>query len=228
MSVRAEPQSVQPLIPEPEFEITGAAHVAFAAGPTMLFSATATEPNGFEVQSIGLTVQVMIDPARRGYDPDTRERLAELFGPPASWAPSTSGLAWARVAATVPGFSGSTAFGLEVPCTYDLEVAAAKYFYALQDGQVPLTFHFNGNVFYRSRAPEAGQLQVVPVSWSNSAQYTMEVETWRAMMAEHYPGGGWIRVADQTLAALNQRRAARGSPSFDACVQELLEEASGD
>jgi hypothetical protein len=226
MSVRAEPQSVQPLIPEPGFEITGAAHVAFAAAPTMLFSATATEPNGFAVQSIGLTVQVMIDPARRGYDPDTRERLAELFGPPASWAPSTSGLAWARVAATVPGFAGSTAFGLEVPCTYDLEVAAAKYFYALQDGQVPLTFHFNGNVFYRS--PAGGQLQVVPVSWSNSAQYSMEVEVWRSMMAEHYPGGGWIRVQDGTLAALNQRRAARGLPSFDACVQELLEEAADD
>jgi hypothetical protein len=226
MSVRAEPESVPWLIPEPGFEITGAAHVAFAASPTMLFSATATEPNGFEVQSIALTVQVMIDPARRGYDPETRERLAELFGPPASWAPSTSGLAWARVAATVPGFSGSTAFGLEIPCTYDLEVAAAKYFYALADGQVPLTFHFNGNVFYRS--PAGGQLQVVPVSWSNSAQYSMEVEVWRSMMAEHYPGGGWIRVQDGTLAALNQRRAARGLPSFDACVQELLEEAADD
>ena len=226
MSVRAEPESVPWLIPEPGFEITGAAHVAFAASPTMLFSATATEPNGFEVQSIALTVQVMIDPARRGYDPETRERLAELFGPPASWAPSTSGLAWARVAATVPGFSGSTAFGLEIPCTYDLEVAAAKNLNALADGQGPLTFHFNGNVFYRS--PAGGQLQVVPVSWSNSAQYSMEVEVWRSMMAEHYPGGGWIRVQDGTLAALNQRRAARGLPSFDACVQELLEEAADD
>jgi hypothetical protein len=228
VSVRAEPESVRPLIPEPEFEITGASHVAFAATPTMLFSATASEPNGYQVQSIALTVQVMIDPARRGYDVETRGRLAELFGPPASWAPSTSGLAWARVAATVPGFSGSTAFGLEVPCTYDLEVAAAKYFYALQDGQVPLSFHFNGNVFYRPHPPADGQLQVVPVSWTNSAQYTMPVQTWRAMIAEHYPGGGWIRVADSTLAALNQRRATRGLASFDACVNELLEAGAND
>jgi hypothetical protein len=222
MSIRAEP-GVHALIPEPEFEITGAAHVAFAATPTILFSATATEPNGFEVQSIALTVQLMIDPARRGYDPDTRQRLAELFGPPASWAPSTSGLAWARVAATVPGFSGMTAFGLEVPCTYDLEVAAAKYFYALEDGQVPLTFHFNGSVFYRSGPPAGGRLQVTPISWSNSAQYRMPVEVWRAMIAEHYPGGGWIRLHETTLATLNRRRGARGLPSFDACVRELLE-----
>ena len=127
---RAE-QRPRPLVPEPEFAVTGAAHMAFAATPTMLFAATATDPSGHEIQSIALTAQVMIDPAKRGYDPETRERLAELFGPPASWAPSTSGLAWARVAATVPGFTGSTTFALEVPCTYDLEVAAAKYFYAV-------------------------------------------------------------------------------------------------
>lgn len=209
------------LVPAPEFAVTGAEHIPFAAAPTMVFRGLATEPQGMEVQSIALTAQVMIDPARRGYDPETRERLAELFGPPASWAPSTSGLAWARVAAGVPGFTGSAAFTLEVPCTYDLEVAAAKYFYAVHDGLVPLSFHFNGNVFYRE---EHGRLMVVPVSWSSTAQYSMPVATWRAMIAEHYPGGGWIRVDTATLAALNDRRAARGLGSFDACVRELLEQ----
>ena len=106
MSLRA-PQEPTAVVPEPEFEITGAAHISFAAVPTLRFSALATEATGVEVQSIALTAQVMIDPARRGYDPQTRERLAELFGPPATWTPSTSGLAWARVAASVPGFTGS-------------------------------------------------------------------------------------------------------------------------
>jgi hypothetical protein len=211
------------LVPAPEFAVIGAEHVPFAAAPTMLFRALATDPQGLAVQSIALTAQVMIDPARRGYDPETRERLSELFGPPATWAPSTSGLAWARVAATVPGFTGSAAFTMEVPCTYDLEVAAAKYFYAVRDGLVPLSFHFNGNVFYRD---ERGQLMVVPVAWSSTAQYSMPVQTWRAMIAEHYPGGGWIRVDEQTLAALNDRRATRGQGSFDACVRELLEQAT--
>ncbi len=163
----------------------------------------------------------MIDPARRGYDPETRERLAELFGPPASWAPSTSGLSWARVSATVPAFTGSTTFALEVPCTYDLEVAAAKYFYAVQDGQVPLSFHFNGNVFYR--AP-GDQLMVVPVSWSRTAQYKMPVAVWRAMIEEHYPGGGWIRLHREHAGRAQPADApAQGLPSFDACVAELLE-----
>ena len=100
----------------------------------------------------------MIDPARRGYDPETRERLAELFGPPASWTPSTQGLSWARVAAVIPSFRQSATFAIEVPCTYDLEVAAAKYFYALEDGFAPLSFHFYGSIFYRTpeRRPADG------------------------------------------------------------------------
>ncbi len=212
--------------PAPEFAIAGAAHIPFAAAPTMLFEAVATEATGAEIQSIALTAQLMIEPAKRGYDADTRERLTELFGPPASWAPSTSGLPWARVAATVPGFTGETRFSLEVPCTYDLEVAAAKYFYAVADGEVPLVFHFNGNVFFHSDRPP-GRLQVTPISWASSAPYRMPVAAWRAMIAEHYPGGGWIRVSDQTLRALHDRRAARGLATLDQCVAELLEAGDG-
>ncbi len=226
MSVQAEPEPVEALAPEPYFSVTGARHRDFAAIPTMVFTGAATEPTGHEIQSIALAAQVMIDPARRGYLPRTRERLAELFGAPASWTPSTQGLAWSRVTTIVPAFQGSTAFELEVPCTYDLEVAATKYFHALADsaapdegGEVPLSFHFNGTVFYFARD---GRLQVIPVPWSATAQYSMPVAAWRAMIAEHYPGGGWIRLQEDTLDALNARRAARGLASFDACVTELL------
>lgn len=221
MNVQMERE--RPLItgPEPGFGILSCAHLAFAAAPTMIFSVHASDPTGHEIQSMALSVQVMIDPARRGYDPPTRERLAELFGPATSWSPSTQALAWARVGTVVPAFVGQTTFGLEVPCSYDLEVAASKYFYALEAGDVPLSFHFNGTVFYRGAQ---GQLQVVPVPWSASASFKMPISSWRAMIAEHYPGGGWIRLSDQTLAALNARRASRGLPSFDACLGELLSE----
>ncbi|HUO69244.1 MAG TPA: DUF6084 family protein [Solirubrobacteraceae bacterium] len=219
MSVEAVGSRTAQRIPAPEFAITGCGHLPFAAGPTLIFSGAATDATGSEIQSIALSVQVMIDPARRGYDSETRERLAELFGPPATWTPSTQGLAWARVSALVPGFTATASFELELPCTYDLEVAAAKYFYALADGFAPLSFHFNGTVFYRD---VDARLQVTPVAWSATAQYSLPIATWRAMIAEHYPGGGWIRVSDATLAALNARRGRRGLPSFDMCIEELL------
>ncbi len=214
-----------PLILEPGFAVTGAAHLAYAATPTMVFSATISVPTAHEIQSVALSVQVMIDPARRGYDAPTRGRLVELFGPPAAWTPSTQGLAWARVSTIVPAFVGSATFALELPCTYDLEVAAAKYFFALPGGEVPLSFHFSGSVFYHGTG---GRLQVTPVPWSATAQFRMPLAAWQAMIAEHYPGGGWIRLKHETLETLNTRRAARGLPSFDTCVEELLSEGETD
>ena len=219
MSVEDATGAIGARIPAPELEIVGAAHVPFAAAPTLRFEALAREPDAVPIQSIGLTAQVMIDPARRGYDPATRERLAELFGPPERWTPSTQGLSWARVTAAVPGFTGETRFAIEVPCTYDLEVASAKYFDALPDGSVPLSFHFNGTVFYHD--PD-GRLQMTPISWSTTARYRMELTAWRAMIDEHYPGGGWVRLSRDTLAAVHALRADRGLSSADALVRELL------
>ena len=221
MSVAPETEAARPDIPEPAFFITGAGHEAFAAAPTMVFSAGVSDPTGHEIQTIALSAQVMIDPARRGYDSATRVRLTELFGPPASWTPSTQGLVWARVATVVPAFTGSAQFTMEISCTYDLEVAAAKYLYALADGEVPLSFHFSGTVFYRG--PD-GRLQVTPVPWTSTARFGMPIAAWRAMIAAHYPGGGWIRLSETTLAALQERRAGRGLPSFDACIAALLEQ----
>lgn len=225
MSLGAQTATVQAGIPAPRFEITHAAHLAFAASPTMVFEAVATEPAGHDIRSLALSVQVMIEPVKRGYNSDTRGRLVELFGPPARWGASTQGLQWGRVAVIVRGFRQSTTFAIELPCTYDLEVAAAKYLHALSDGEVPLGLHFSGQVFYRDAE---GRLQVAPVPWSRTAQFRMPIAAWRAMIAEHYPGGGWIRLADDTLSTLNDRRAARGLPTFDACVKELLAEEAGD
>jgi Family of unknown function (DUF6084) len=225
VSAAAEPRPARPRIPEPEFVITGAGHLEYAAAPTMTFAGGVSDPGGHEIQTLALSAQVMIDPARRGYDEVERARLSELFGPPAGWTPSTQSLVWARVGAVVPAFSGATTFTLELPCTYDLEVAAAKYFYALRGGEVPLSFHFSGTVFYRG--PD-GRLQVAPVPWTATARFGMPVAAWRAMIAHHYPGGAWVRVSESTLAALQARRSGRGLPSFDACVAELLDEEAPD
>ncbi len=62
----------------------------------------------------------------------------------------------------MPSFTGSTPFAVEVPCTYDLEVASAKYFDAL-DGrrraaQLPLQRH---RALPRRRRPAAGRARAV-------------------------------------------------------------------
>jgi Family of unknown function (DUF6084) len=216
----AEPVPPAPGAIAPEFAVNGVSWVQDAAAPTLRFELAVTETSGREVFTMALTAQINIDPARRSYDEQTRAALVELFGPPERWAATTQSFVWAHASTLVPSFTGATTFGLPVPCTYDLELAAAKYFYSLPDGEVPLSFHFTGSVLHRG---DAGQLQVVLVPWTCSADWRMPIATWRAMMDRHYPNGAWVRLHADTVEALGRRKARRGLPSYDACIADLLE-----
>ena len=204
---------------EPAFSVLDVEPVPHAATPTLRFHLHVEDPLGREVHTIALSTQIQIDPARRTYDDETRERLVELFGPPERWASTTQVFRWAHVSALVPGFTGATSFAIEVPCTYDMEVAASKYFYSLSGGEVPLSFLFNGMVLYSG---EGDRLQVAQVPWSCTARWRMPVEAWKRVMAAYYPGGGWVRLETSTLDALAARKAAEGQHSFDALIAELL------
>jgi hypothetical protein len=202
-----------------EFTVMGAEPIEHAATPGVRFHVHVSEPEGREVYTVALSTQIHIDPARRSYDDATRERLVELFGEPERWGATTHSFQWARIESLVPSFTGSTMAALELPCTYDLEVASAKYVDALGDGDVPLSFHFNGTVLYRGADD---RLQVVLVPWSCSARWRMPVDVWRRTMDAHYPGGGWIRLQRETLDALARVKAERGLHTFDDTVRDLL------
>jgi len=204
---------------EPAFTVLGAAPVPHAAAPTLRFDLHVLDPLGRDVHAIALSTQIRIDPARRAYDDATRERLVELFGAPERWAATTQAFHWAHVDTLVKGFTGATSFAVDVPCTYDLEVAASKYFYSLPGGEVPLSFLFNGMVLYSG---ERDRLQVTPVPWSCTARWRMPVDAWKGLMAAYYPGGGWVRLQTETLDALARRKAQRGDHSFDDTIRGLL------
>jgi uncharacterized protein DUF6084 len=204
---------------DPEFSVLDVEALTGTAAPMLRFHVHVADPLGREIHTIALTTQIQIDPARRAYDDAEHERLVELFGPPERWASTTEVLRWAHVAGLVPGFTGATSFAVDVPCTYDLEVAASKYFYSLSGGEVPLSFLFNGMVLYRG---EADRLQVAQVPWSCTARWRMPVAAWKGVIAAHYPGGGWVRVQTETLDALAARKADGGHHSYDAVLRELL------
>jgi hypothetical protein len=209
----------QPLLGEPAFTVLGVEPVPNAAAPELRFHLHVDDPLGRAVHTIALSTQIQIDPARRAYDLETRERLVELFGAPERWASTTQVFRWAHVDTLVKGFTGATSFAVDVPCTYDLEVAASKYFYSLPGGEVPLTFLFNGMVLYTG---EHDRLQVAQVPWSCTAKWRLPVDVWKRVMAAYYPGGGWVRLSTETLDALARRKALQGDHSFDATVGRLL------
>ena len=210
--------------PVPEFEVVGSEPVSRAAAPTLSFRVRVTDSSAADVYTIALTVLITIEPAKRTYDDETRERLVELFGEPERWATTTTNFRWTQADVLVPSFTGSTEFEVAVPCTYDLEVASSRYFDGLSGGEAPLRFHFNGTVLYAN----GGEVQMLRVPWDRSARYAMPVEVWRRMSAEHYPFRTWMALDRETLGRLMRRKADLGLPTLDACVAELLERGESE
>ena len=140
-------------MPELSFTVEGAEPVLFAAAPLLGFKLRVRQEAGANppvpIQSVLLRCQVRIEPVRRRYQGAEPQRLRELFGEPANWGRSLHSMLWTHAAVVVPPFTDSVVVDLPVPCTYDFNVAAAKYFDALEDGEVPLSLLFSGNVFYQ-------------------------------------------------------------------------------
>jgi hypothetical protein len=221
--LRPGPAGERDFGPEVTFEVLGAAHEPFAAQPTLRFELSVFEPKDRPIYAISLTAQINFDPARRSYDAATREELFELFGAPERWPSTTRSFLWCHATTMVHSFTGATTFGLEVPCTADLEVVAARYIAALPDGEVPLTMHFTGRILYEG--PQR-QVQVVHLPWTTSASYQMPMSVWRNMMKHHHGESGFVLVHNDTLTALTKRKRDRGLHSYDAVVLDLLEQAA--
>ncbi len=208
--------------PDVEFAVLGARPVKYAAAPMLALDLQVTETAGRQVYMLALSIQLMIEPARRAYDEAAHERLVELFGAPERWAVTTRSLVWATLDVVVPAFSGQTTVTVPIACHFDLELAAAKYLHSLTDGEAPLALHLNGMVYYPG---EDGGLQIVLLPWSNSIGFRMPVRVWRETIEHYYPGTAWVGLRAQTFAALQRAKLTRGLATLDDAVSALLDEA---
>ena len=207
-------------LPRLTFTIDSAEAVRFAAAPTIAF--TLTVGSSRPVRSLSLNAQIRIVPARRGYEEGDQARLVELFGTPERWGETLRGFLWTNTTLVVPPFQGSTTVELPVSCTYDLEVAAARYFQALGDGDVPLEFLFSGTVFYLD---ENGALRTVQVPWECEAQFRLPLGIWRRAIENHFPGSAWLRLRRDVFDRLVAYKGGRTLPTWEATIAELLDRA---
>ena len=203
------------------FAVVGAKVEPYAASPALSLRIRITESSGVQIHAIGLRVQVRIEPQRRRYSSEEEERLYELFGDTPQCGDSLRPFLWTHIWTTIGKFDGDTEFDLPMECTYDFEVAGAKYLHALADGDIPLLLLFSGTVFTRGESGFSAE----PLSWSLEASHRMPVAVWRNMMDLYYPNSGWIRVGRDTLDDLQRFRASRGLPTWDQAFGQLLKEA---
>ncbi|KOU88669.1 MULTISPECIES: DUF6084 family protein [Streptomyces] len=202
------------------FSVTGVRADPYAAGPTLVFRLRITADPDSRVHALALRCQIRIEPARRGYGPAEAEGLADLFGERSRWGTTLQPVQFAQVSVMVPGFTGETETDLVVPCTYDMDIAATRYFEALQDGEVPLLLLFSGTAFTGD-----GGFRVEPVPWDREASYRMPVAVWREMVEQHFPGCGWLRLPRDTMAELLAYRSRHALASWEATVRALLDSA---
>jgi hypothetical protein len=204
------------------FGCTGAHALRYAATPTLCFTLTITEGSGVRVHAIALRCQIRIEPHRRRYSAAQARRLHDLFGDTSRWADTVKPIQLATVSTMVPGFTSVTETELQVPCTYDLEVASARYLQALDDGTIPLLLLFSGTVFVANG--ESYSVQLVP--WSSEASYRMPAAVWQDVVDGHFPGSAWLRCAADTLDALSAFKAEHALPTWDATLTALLASAA--
>ena len=213
-------------MPDLSFEVTGVEAPTFAAAPLLMFKLRlANTPAAESIHTIVLRCQIQIEATRRRYNGAEQERLLDLFGEPERWRTTLRAMLWTHVSVAVSPFTGSTDVDLPVPCTYDFNVAAAKYFYGLEDGDVPLTFLFSGTIFY---AADDGALQVSQISWSKEARFRLPMSVWQEMMEHYYPNSAWLRLGKDVFDRLYLYKVRRGLPTWEQALESLLAGHEGE
>jgi hypothetical protein len=199
-----------------EFNIASAEPLRNAAVPLLNFhlEVKADAP----VHAILLRAQIQIEPRRRRHNGAEQSRLVDLFGEPDRWSESQHPLVWSQSAVNITAFDSNIGVDLPVACTYDFEVASAKYLAALGDGEIPLRFLFSGTVFART----SSGFRVEQIPWSKEALFRLPVATWRELMDSYFPGQAWIRVRRETLEILQRLRASEGMSSWDEAIESML------
>ena len=205
-------------MPELDFSIDGAEALAFAAQPTIVLKLRIVARGGEAVRSVSLGVQVRIAATLRAYAAVEQEHLLDLFGEPSRWGQTLKSLLWTTTSVQVPAFRGQTVVDLAIPCTYDFEVASAKYLDALQDGSVPLELLFSGTVFY---VGEVG-LQAERIGWDKEARFSLPVRVWQDVIRLYFPNSAWLRVHRDTFDRLYRYRMRNALPTWEAALDSLL------
>jgi hypothetical protein len=213
-------------MPELQFQIEGAEAVAYAAAPTLALKLRITNtPVDQTIHTLSLRCQVQIEPTRRRYAPEEQEKLLDLFGEPERWSRTVRSLLWMNTSISIPAFKGSTMVDLQLPCSFDFNIATTKYFHAIDRGDIPLCVLFSGTVFYCS---DDGALQVAQVPWDREVNYRFPASIWKQMMDTYYPNSAWLRLERDVFDRLYQYKVRHGIPTWEKLLDKLISSKEED
>src|SRR5271165_3784762 len=130
-------------MPDLRIVVENAETVHFAAAPLVTFKLRVTnEPHDELIHTVALKAQIQLEVTRRQYSAEEQVGLRDLFGEPDRWGKTLRSMLWTHASVIVPRFNGNTLIDLHVPCSFDFNVAATKYFHGLASGDLPPCFQF--------------------------------------------------------------------------------------
>ncbi len=207
-------------MPNLNFSVEGAEVVTFAVSPLLNLQVRITNSDASEaIQNILLRCQIQIETVRRQYNPDEKAKLFELYGEPARWGQTLKTMLWTHTNVTVPKFSGETIIDLPVPCTFDFNIAATKYFDGLEDGEIPLCLLFSGTLFYYDGE---NALQIDQISWEKEASFRLPLSVWKKMMDHYYPNSAWLNLRKDVFDKLQHYKVRRAFSSWEQAFESLI------
>jgi hypothetical protein len=207
-------------MPEVHFKIEGAEAVPYSATPLIALKLRITNlPAEEDIHSLSLRCQVQIEPSKRRYGSPEQEKLLDLFGTPERWSRTVRPLLWMNTTLAVPAFRGNVLVDLQLPCTFDFNVAATKYFHALEAGDIPLSVMFSGTIFYQG---DGGTLQVAQVPWDREATFRLPVSVWKQMMEMHFPNTSWLCLRRDVFEQLYDYKVRHGIPTWEEAISRAL------
>jgi hypothetical protein len=207
-------------MPELNFQIERAEVVPNSISPLLAFKLRVTTSDPQQtIHTVALRCQIQLEVTRRKYSAEDQTKLRDLFDDPSRWSTTLKNLLWTHASIVVPSFQGTTVADIPVPCTFDFNVAATKYFDGLSDGDVPICVQFSGTVFY---ANADGSLQVAPISWDKEARFKLPVQVWRDMMTAYYPNSAWLCLHKEAFDRLYQYKVRHGIPTWEEVLDNLI------
>ena len=207
-------------MPDLYFRVENAESVPFASAPMLSLKLHVTNSAPDEIiHTVALRAQIQIEATRRRYSETEKAELVDLFGEPDRWSRTVRSMLWTHASVVIPSFTGTTVADLQIPCTFDFNVAATKYFHGVNEGEIPLNLLFSGTVFY---TPSGGALQVAPISWNKEARFRLPVQVWRAMMDEYYPNSAWLSLRRDLFQRLYEYKMREGIPTWEEAFERLL------
>jgi hypothetical protein len=212
-------------MPDLSFAIEGAEPVPYAASPLLALKVKVRNSNDQElIQSVILQAQVRIEATRRRYAPEEQSRLLDLFGEPERWSQTLHSMLWTHANVTVRPFSGETVVDLPLPCTFDFNIAATKYFDGLAEGDIPLCLLFSGTIFYEADSPMDGEscLRIAQIPWKNEAHFRLPVAAWKKVIDHYYPNSAWLTLRRDVFDRLHEFKRQRGLATWEQAMEQLL------